>query len=418
MELTTNEADYENYQHELDELNDDDEEEKKRDNLDGLDLDREVLDNNIPDIVNQEQVEQVPTFVMDDHNRAETESMTENDFYQPNKNQDDNNRKMGEEENSIQVDEIIENNAKDAEENQGQTHSHNLRPNRERDYYYRFTFLSVREGLKKFGQKGREAILDELKLFLDEQVFKTVKNITDEQQKRALWIHCILTEKRDGRIKARAVADGRSQMRYTMEEIYSPTVKLESIMLCTLIEALEGRYVATVDIKGAFLKAKVPDDMELIVKMDGELAETFVKLNPIFTLDEHGMLYLQCDKALYGHIGAARLFYHELDDTLQNKMGFEQNQYDPCVYNKVVNADIVTIKTHVDDLKISAVKKENMMEAVEQLRSIYREIKVHDGDVHDYLGMVMEHNRESKTVKINMKKSILYTLYVHAETRK
>jgi len=169
-----------------------------------------------------------------------------------------------------------------------------------------------------------------------------------------------------------------------MEETYSPTVKLESIMLCTLIEAFEGQYVATVDNKGAFLKAKVPDDMELIVKMDGELAETFVKLNPIFTLDEHGM----------------------------------QNQYDPCVYNKVVNADIVTIKTHVDDLKISAVKKENMMEAVEQLRSIYREIKVHDGDVHDYLGMVMEHNRESKTVKINMKKSILYTLYVHAETRK
>jgi hypothetical protein len=36
MELTTNETDYENYQHELDELNDDDEEEKKRDDIDGL----------------------------------------------------------------------------------------------------------------------------------------------------------------------------------------------------------------------------------------------------------------------------------------------------------------------------------------------------------------------------------------------
>jgi hypothetical protein len=158
MELTTNETDNENYQYELDELDDDDEEEKKRDDLDGFDLDKEVLDNNIPDVVNQEQVEQVPTFVMDDHNQAETESITENDFYQPNENQDDNNRKMGEEENRTQVDEIIEYNA---EEDQGQTHSHNLRPNRERDYSYRFTFLSVREGLKKFGQKGREAILDE-----------------------------------------------------------------------------------------------------------------------------------------------------------------------------------------------------------------------------------------------------------------
>jgi hypothetical protein len=35
---------------------------------------------------------------------------------------------------------------------------------------------------------------------------------------------------------------------------------------------------------------------------------------------------------------------------------------------------------------------------------------VHDGDVHDYLGMVMEHNRESKTVKINMKKYIVETI--------
>jgi len=158
-----------------------------------------------------------------------------------------------------------------------------------------------------------------------------------------------------------------------MEETYSPTMKLESIMLCTLIEALEGRYVATVDIKGAFLKAKVPDDMELIVKMDGELAEAFIELNPGFEVDEHGVLFLQCDKALYGHIEAARLFYDELDHSLQNKMGFQQNQYDPCVYNKTTNGDRITIKTHVDDLKISAINKENVTWAIEQLRLIYRD---------------------------------------------
>jgi hypothetical protein len=221
-----------------------------------------------------------------------------------------------------------------------------------------------------------------------------------------LRIHCFLTEKRDGRIKARAVADGRTQQRYTMEETYSPTVKLKSIMSCTLIEALEGRYIATVYIKGAFLKAKVPDDMELIVKMDGELAEAFIELNPDFEVDEHGVLFLKCDKALYGRIEAARLFYDELDHLLQNKMGFQQNQYDPCVYNKITNGDRITIKTHVDDLKISAINKKNVTWAIEQLRVIYREITVHEGDIHDYLGMVMEHNRALKTVKINMSKYI------------
>ena len=84
-------------------------------------------------------------------------------------------------------------------------------------------------------------------------------------------IHCFVIEKRDGRIKARAVADGRSQQRYTEEETYSPTVKLESIMLNAFIDAHEGRHVAAVDIKGAFLKAKVPEHLDLIVKMSGEL---------------------------------------------------------------------------------------------------------------------------------------------------
>jgi hypothetical protein len=71
------------------------------------------------------------------------------------------------------------------------------------------------------------------------------------------------------------VADGRSQVRYMEEETYSPTVKLERIMMCSLIDALEKRYVVTVDIKGAFLKADVPDDLELLVKM--ELADLFVE---------------------------------------------------------------------------------------------------------------------------------------------
>jgi len=256
----------------------------------------------------------------------------------------------------------------------------------------------------------KDTILDELRLFLVERVFKKVEGLTDEQRKRALRVHCFLTEKRDGRIKARAVAVGRTQIRYTMEETYSPTVKLESIMLCTLIEALEGRYVATIDIKGAFLKAKVPDNMELIIKMDGELAAAFVELNIEFQLDEYGTLYLRCDKALYGHIEAARLFYDELDNTLQIKMGFVQNQYDPCVYNKVMGEDRVTIKTYVDDLKISAVEKNNITWVIDQLRIIYREITVHNGDIHDYLGMIMEHDRESKTVRISITKYILETI--------
>jgi hypothetical protein len=252
--------------------------------------------------------------------------------------------------------------------------------------------------------------LDELRMFLTEEVFAHIKGPTPEQKKRALRVHCFLTEKQDGTVKARAVADGRSQIRYLEGETYSPTVKLESIMLSSLIDAMEHRYVATIDIKGAFLKAKVPDNMELVVKMDGELAAAFAELYPEFKPDEQGVLYLRCLKALYGHIEAARLFYDELNNSLINKMKFTRNRYDPCVYNKQTEDGMVTIKTHVDDLKVSSKAKKQIQEVIDQLKEIYKELTVHEENIHDYLGMIMEHDREASSVKINMRTYIEGTI--------
>jgi hypothetical protein len=49
-------------------------------------------------------------------------------------------------------------------------------------------------------------------------------------------------------------------------------------MLNAFIDAHKRRHVATVDIKGAFLKAKVREEMELIVKMSGEHCRSCVRL--------------------------------------------------------------------------------------------------------------------------------------------
>ncbi len=113
-----------------------------------------------------------------------------------------------------------------------------------------------------------------------------------QQIAQALYIHAFIIEKRDGRIKARAVADGRTQKRYMEEEMYSSTVQMKSIMLSSLIDAHEQRDVTTIDIKGTFLKAKVPEDMELIVKMEGELAQLMCELDLELEVDKNGMLYL------------------------------------------------------------------------------------------------------------------------------
>jgi hypothetical protein len=43
------------------------------------------------------------------------------------------------------------------------------------------------------------------------------------------------------------------------------------------------------------------------------------EIDPALKPDDNGVVYLKCIKALYGHIEAARLFYNDLNETIQKK---------------------------------------------------------------------------------------------------
>jgi hypothetical protein len=93
-------------------------------------------------------------------------------------------------------------------------------------------------------------------------------------------------------------------------------------------------------------------------------------------MQKDGILYLKCLKALYGHIEAARLFYDELKSSLTKRMNFVRNKYDPCVYNRSnKNGEITTIKTHVNDMKLSLKTKSEVDKTVSELREIDKEIQ-------------------------------------------
>ncbi len=94
---------------------------------------------------------------------------------------------------------------------------YNLRPNRELSYNHKYSFLLVHASINKWGETTKEAVREELRMFKKEGVFEKVEIPTKQQKRKALMIPCFVIEKRDGRIKARAVADGRSQQSYTEE---------------------------------------------------------------------------------------------------------------------------------------------------------------------------------------------------------
>ena len=84
-------------------------------------------------------------------------------------------------------------------------------------------------------------------------------DLTFEDRKKALASLMFITEKRNGDIKARKVADGSKQRNYDGYEKSdgsSPTVATDIIFLTGEIDAKEQRAIVILDIANAFLHAE------------------------------------------------------------------------------------------------------------------------------------------------------------------
>ncbi|MHA7927606.1 MAG: reverse transcriptase domain-containing protein, partial [Marinobacter sp.] len=282
-----------------------------------------------------------------------------------------------------------------------------LRPRKPRDFGHlhamvhnvMMTQYSMKKGLRKFGARGTSALTNELKQLHIREVLKPkyACQMTPQERAGALQYLMFLKEKRCGKIKARGCADGRKQRVYmNKEETSSPTVSLEALMLSCAIDAEEERDVATADIPGAFMQADMKGIVHLV--LEGTMAELFISLDPEkyqkFSTIENGRvkIYFVLEKALYGTLQAALLFWEQLSETLKS-WGFIVNPYDECVANKDIEGSQCTVLWYVDDLKISHKNPAVVTEVLEKLEQKYGNeapLTITRGKVHDYLGMRIE----------------------------
>jgi len=91
-----------------------------------------------------------------------------------------------------------------------------------------------------------------------------------------------VVRKRTGETKARVVAGGNLQRGHvTKEESSSPTVSTESVLLTSIIDALEERDVAIIDIPNAFIQTRVQDAKDcVIIRITGVIVDWLVKAAP------------------------------------------------------------------------------------------------------------------------------------------
>ena len=98
------------------------------------------------------------------------------------------------------------------------------------------------------------------------------------------------------------------------------------------------------------------------------------------------VLYVQLQKALYGCLKIALLFYEKLLGDLE-AYGFKINPYDTCVANNMIGGKQLTVCWQVEDLKISSIDANKVTKMIQWLESEYGEMHGSRGKRHDYLGM-------------------------------
>ena len=256
--------------------------------------------------------------------------------------------------------------------------------------------MPIRRGLKLFGSQGISAVKAELQQLHDLKVMEA-KPLTTTQKREALGYLMFLKRKRSGKIKARGCADGRPQRAYIpQEDARAPTVSTEAMFMTAVIDAMENRMVAVVDIPGAFMQADM--DPGVYMRIDGTMAELLMEIDydmyhPHMVMEKgKPVIYVELLKALYGTLRAARLFWETLSGKLQ-EWGFTLNPYDSWVTNKYVDGQQCTITWHVDDLKISHVDEQVVRSIIQKIQNNFgqhSELSMHIGKRHDYLGMILD----------------------------
>ena len=289
------------------------------------------------------------------------------------------------------------------------THGYNLRP-RKRNIVMQIGYNKAK---KLFGKEATISYAKEQFNLYQAKCLSPVnwESLTGKQKKRVLRALTFFKEKKDSRgvfekLKGRSVADGSKQDRSLYEDTASPTASTPSVFLNLMIAAREKRIVKVVDIPGAYLKADMIGE-EVHVIFDKVGSAILCMIDPMYSqyLRNDGCLICKVDKALYGLVESAKLWY----DTLRSKLegfGYERNPKDLCVFNKEVDDEQVTVTFHVDDLLITSVNENGIDELIKNLSADFDcELKPSTGNVLSYLGMTIDFTDDNH-VEIRMERCI------------
>ena len=224
--------------------------------------------------------------------------------------------------------------------------------------------------------KFQAAIDAELEQLVQEGVYKELKYSDIDKGITPIGTMLVLQVKRtpDGKIdkyKARLVALGNQQPKDHSDTIKSPTARTSTVKMLLSIQAKTKTVSCVIDVKGAYLKARVdPHKEKLYIRLpDGR--------------------YGQLLKYLYGLKQAGYQWSETLSSVLISQ-GYQRSVYDPCLYYMRKGKEFIIMTTHVDDFYVIATKQHMIEDLHEELIQAFGEVTVKTDDMLGYLGMKVE----------------------------
>ena len=119
---------------------------------------------------------------------------------------------------------------------------------------YMMTQYNLKAGLRKFGDKGKMAAMEEMMQLHIMDTWKAMDpaKLSREEQMGALSLLLFLKEKQMGKIKGRGCLNGAPQRAYiAKEDAASPTVSTESTFITGVIAASKLRKVRCYNVPSA-----------------------------------------------------------------------------------------------------------------------------------------------------------------------
>lgn len=260
--------------------------------------------------------------------------------------------------------------------------------------------IAVKKAMKTREVEATAAITKELKQMIDMRVWRPVRMASLPLSDRYNFIRsqCFLKDKYTAagvfeKLKARLVGRGDMQDKTLYDDLSSPTVATTSVLITVAIAAFEKRHMMSLDVPGAFLNADMKaTGVTVRMLLDPTMTAILVKMDPTYGqyVNDNGTCLVELDKALYGTVEAAKLWYDMITGVLLGE-GFVANPYDRCVLNKVgQHGHQVTICLHVDDLLVTC-EDRNELDAVQRfLADRFGDVTVHRGGVINYVGMTFD----------------------------